>query len=394
MRRMVHECLCDLFINRKGFTAIIPALFFFCSYSLFAQDTLKFRGQMSVWGAVYAGSDLPVWLGGRYISQANYEIKAGRKWMVDAEGSFNLGGSAGFYPSNTLFSEGKLKPYRVWIRFSGRQFETRLGLQKINFGSASMLRPLMWFDQLDPRDPLQLTDGVWGLLNRFYFLNNVNIWIWGLYGNKGTRTWESGPVRKGTPEWGGRLQVPLFTGETALSFHFRKMEQSISGIIPTGYEDIPEHRFGIDGKWDAVVGLWTEASWIHKTMDAGLASNQHFLTVGADYTFPLGNGLNASLEYLMISAGVKPFSFSEKSSLSALMLGYPLGLSGRVTTIFFRDWFSGNQFNFVSVQKQFKHIHLYLMAFINPSDAVLPQQSSKNQLFPGKGAQVMVVYNY
>ena len=58
------------------------------------------------------------------------------------------------------------------------------GLQKINFGSATMLRPLMWFDQVDPRDPLQLTDGVWGVLGRYYFLNNANIWLWGLYGNK------------------------------------------------------------------------------------------------------------------------------------------------------------------------------------------------------------------
>ena len=69
------------------------------------------------------------------------------------------------------------------MRYSSDQFELRLGLQKINFGSASMLRPLMWFDQMDPRDPLHLTDGVWGLLARYYFLNNANIWLWGLYGN-------------------------------------------------------------------------------------------------------------------------------------------------------------------------------------------------------------------
>ncbi len=57
-----------------------------------AQDTLQFRGQMSVWGAVSTGSDLPVWLGGQYISQANYEVHTGRHMMLDAEASFNLGG--------------------------------------------------------------------------------------------------------------------------------------------------------------------------------------------------------------------------------------------------------------------------------------------------------------
>lgn len=76
------------------------------------------------------------------------------------------------------------------------------------------------------------------------------------------------------------------------------------------------------------------------------------------------------------------------------MLGYPLGLSARITAIFYRDWNAKNQFNFLSLQKQFKHLQLYVMAFLNPDDTVLPQQSGDNQLFLGKGAQVMMVYNY
>jgi len=56
----------------------------------------------------------------------------------------------------------------MWIRLSTKQFELRAGLQKINFGSATLLRPLMWFDKIDPRDPLQLTDGVYALLARYY----------------------------------------------------------------------------------------------------------------------------------------------------------------------------------------------------------------------------------
>ncbi len=186
-----------------------------------AQDTLTFRGQLSAWGALNGDNELPVWLGGRYISQANYEVKAGRS-LLDAEASLNLGGSLGMSPFDTITSEGKLKPYRAWVRFSGRQFEARVGLQKINFGSASMLRPLMWFDQLDPRDPLQLTDGVWGFLGRVYFLNNANIWVWGLSGNKGLKTWEQGTTSHQIPESGGRLQLPALSGEAALTYHFRR----------------------------------------------------------------------------------------------------------------------------------------------------------------------------
>lgn len=364
-------------------------------YHVAAQDTLQFRGQMSVWGAVTTGSELPVWLGGQYISQANYEVHTGRHMMLDAEASFNLGGSAGFSPFDSLSSEGKLKPYRAWVRFSGRQFEIRAGLQKINFGSAAMLRPLMWFDQLDPRDPLQLTDGVWGILGRVYLLNNANIWVWGLYKNKGPKTWEVGTTSPGAPEFGGRIQLPAASGEAALSWHFRMADLSlVPNQIPPTWTDIPEHRLGFDGKWDVGVGLWTEASWIHKNRDVGLVTNQHFLTLGTDYTFPLGNGLNTTFEHLMFSTGEQPFSFSENSTLSALMLGYPLGLSARITAIFYRDWNAKNQFNFLSLQKQFKHLQLYVMAFLNPDDTVLPQQSGDNQLFLGKGAQVMMVYNY
>jgi hypothetical protein len=97
---------------------------------------------------------------------------------------------------------------------------------------------------------------------------------------------------------------------------------------------------------------------------------------------------------MMTALGEEPFRFSTKTSFSALSLGYPLGLSTRITAIVYRQWPTRKQFNFVNFQKQFKHIQLYLMAFINPDDAALPQQSGDNSLFLGKGAQVMVVYNY
>ena len=109
----------------------------------------------------------------------------------------------------------------MWVKFSGDQFELRAGLQKINFGSAQMFRPLMWFDRIDPRDPLQLTDGVYGLLARYYFLNNANIWLWGLYGDDKIKGWELIPSKKNSIEYGGRVQLPLYTGEIAATYHHR-----------------------------------------------------------------------------------------------------------------------------------------------------------------------------
>ena len=206
-----------------------------------SQDALHFRGQVSAWGNLSQHGDFPVWLGGRVIPQANYEVRLPSEKLLDFEAAANLNGTAGISPFDSVDTDGRLKAYRMWARFSGRQFELRAGLQKINFGSATMLRPLMWFDQMDPRDPLQLTDGVWGLLGRYYFLNNANIWLWTLYGNQGQRAWEILETPKRRPEFGGRIQVPVMPGEAALSYHFRSTQiphgpQVIAGIPNSGDE--------------------------------------------------------------------------------------------------------------------------------------------------------------
>jgi hypothetical protein len=132
-------------------------------------DSLSIKGQLSLWANYNINNSLPIITGGRYIPSAYYGIGSGSNKHLDFEASANAFGSFAFHPFDTSYSDGGLKPYRLWMRYSSDQFEIRLGLQKINFGSASMLRPLMWFDSVDPRDPLQLTDGVWALLVRYYF---------------------------------------------------------------------------------------------------------------------------------------------------------------------------------------------------------------------------------
>ena len=109
----------------------------------------------------------------------------------------------------------------------------------------------MWFDSMDPRDPLQLTDGVWGGLFRYYFPNNTTLWLWSLYGNDKNKGWEILPSSSSFPEIGGRVQIPIPKGEGALSYHFREADASTYGL-----EKIAENRFGLDVRstrpWDSV----------------------------------------------------------------------------------------------------------------------------------------------
>src|SRR6056297_2486046 len=79
--------------------------------------------------------------------------------------SFDIAGN--FYTNFESDPESKL--YRLKFSLSNNQSELRLGLQKLNFGPAQILRSLQWFDTMSPTDPLKLTDGVYGALFRHYF---------------------------------------------------------------------------------------------------------------------------------------------------------------------------------------------------------------------------------
>lgn len=359
-----------------------------------SQDTLSLNGQVSVWGLYNGSNALPVYLGGRYIPQLNYTVLSKNENKIDFEASVNINGNVGFHPFDTLRSDGQIKPYRLWARYSTRQFEIRAGLQKINFGSASLLRPLMWFDEVDPRDPLKLTDGVWGVLGRYYFLNNANIWLWGLYGNKDPRGWEPAGTNNHFPEAGGRIQVPVPKGEAALTFHHRVADtRNLSGIIPQ-YEKVAENKIGFDIRLDLVVGFWLEGSWTRKNKDLAMFTNQEILNAGIDYTFNAGNGIYLIFEQLLAAGDSEPFRFENTSSFSLLSLSYPVGLFDNISGIVYYDWKNRNSYNFINWQKQFRNISMYIMGYWNPDKYEIPAQGNGQNLFAGKGVQIMFVLNH
>lgn len=358
------------------------------------QDSLRFSGQLSSWLNLNSGNDLPVWAGARYIPQLNYGLKPGKTGKFDAELSLNLNGIAGLNPFDTISASARLKPYRAWVRYSTDQLEIRLGLQKLNFGSASILRPLMWFDQVDARDPLKLTDGVWGILGRYYFLNNANIWLWGLYGNKSPRGWEYAGTNNKYPEAGGRIQLPIPSGEAAITYNFRKADLQVFYPTDPSYCNVSENKFGLDFKLDLVVGLWFEGSWVNKNTDLGFMKNQEILNAGIDYTFGVGNGLNVIFEQLVTSLDEKPFGFKEDMWFSIMSASYPVTIFDNISGIVYYDWKNHNAYNFVNWQRQFKNIILYCIGYWNPEQYNIPAQGSGQNLFAGKGIQVMLVFNH
>lgn len=386
-------------MNKK--LLLLFSIFVFCNeVQLYAQDstktvsdTLVFSGQVSAWGSYNFDNSLPLQIGGRYIPTLEYDINLPQNRLIDFEAAANIYGSYLSHPFDTNSVDGNIKPYRAWVRYSTHQFELRLGLQKIDFGSATLLRPLQWFNEIDPRDPLQLTNGVYGALGRYYFLNNANIWVWLLYGNEKTRGFDAVETNKEKPEYGGRIQYPTSRGEIAASYHHRTA--NAQNIMQSSlYDQIPEDRFGLDGKWDVKVGLWFEATHIVKHKDVGILTNQSLFNIGTDYTFGIGNGLNVVVEHLFMTLNHKPFGFNNNTNFTATNISYPLGMFDNIGTMLYYNWNENNMSFFVNYSHQFKKITAYFMAYYNPKTQQGIQQNELVNTTSGPGIRLMLVYNH
>ncbi|MDL2282705.1 hypothetical protein LJC44_06350 [Parabacteroides sp. OttesenSCG-928-G06] len=363
--------------------------------ALYAQEeSFRFSGQLSGWGGYSPDRSAEVLFGARYIPQLNIEKAFKKERLLDGEVSAHLLGTADFYAMEDVLWQGRIKPYRLWMRYSTRQMEIRAGLQKINFGSAMMFRPLMWFDKMDPRDPLQMTDGVWGGLFRYYFLNNTNVWLWMLLGNDDPKGWELFPSDKQRPELGGRLQWPLAKGEMAMSYHFRQVDMVTYLPININKERRSEHRVGFDMKLNLAVGLWVEGSWIHNNEKMSPFANQTMLTVGTDYTLPVGNGLAVTFEQMVYDMGNKAFSFENTLTFSGLSFSYPVGIFDTLQYMAYYDWKQRGTYNFVNWQRQYNTWAFHLMGYWNPQADNASQIALGNNGFGGKGLQVMIVWNH
>ena len=371
----------------------ILLVFISVQWQMNGQTSLEFDGQVSVFANYSPDNDFDMFAGGRYLPELDYHLKLDSLRSFDIQISGNLYGSTNFRPFYKENSRGGLDLYRVWARYTSKQLELRLGLQKIDFGSATLLRPLQWFNQIDPRDPLALTNGVFGLLGKYYFPNNANIWIWGLYANNKTRGFDTSKTAKNHPEFGGRVQYPIAKGEIALSYHYRRT--ALSTLPNTfAFDETPENRMGLDAKWDLGIGLWFEATHTHKTENVGMFTNQSLLNLGTDYTFGIGNGLHLVTEHLLATFDERTFGFTNKTHFTALNMSYPLGLFNTINTIGYYNWTDRQTTFFINYQHQFSKLTGYLMAYYNPEVQRGLQQNELLNIFSGPGVRFMLVYNH
>lgn len=362
-------------------------LFLLLPVFIYGQDSIfKLKGQADAFAGINFAKPIHFNTGARFLPSLSMGKDLKNNFRFDSEFSFD---SYLNYQLPGSSADAKIKLYRLWIRLSSERFELRAGLQKINFGSAGTLRPLMWFDHLDPRDPLQLTDGVYGLLARYYFRNNANAWLWVLWGNDKTRGWDIAPTVRKIPELGGRMQFPVPKGEVALSYHHRKANNP--GLLT----EYPEDRIGLDGKWDIGPGLWSEYSLTHSSFGSAsvLPGWTKLFTLGIDYTFNIGNGLYAASEFFRYSMGAAILNKGTEQTFSSLSLNYPFGIN-RIGSILYYNLTDRSWYRFINLQRQSDNWTYYLFLYWNPTVFTIYKSETGNNLFAGKGIQFMTVFNF
>ncbi|MGD8777544.1 MAG: hypothetical protein PVH88_01125 [Ignavibacteria bacterium] len=356
-------------------------LFTFLRLNLFAGD-LKHRGQVSLWTRPI--NTLNEWrlnLGLRFFPEITFKQYLNSEMFFDAELSLN-----GFLQTDFDNSDKDLKLYRLKLRFATAQSETRIGLQQLNFGPAQILRSLMWFDKIDPRDPLNMTDGVYGIRYRYSFLNNSGIWLWGLYGNESTKGYEVYSTAKKKPEFGGRYQFPVPDGEMAATFHTRE--------VNAGNFEYRENRFALDGRWDIEIGFWFESVFQHSNSDLLPYKWQKNLTLGADYTFGIGSGLYTVIEHMGVFASNKILGNDSDSEISAFMLSYPVGMFDNLSAIGYYSWNQKKFYQYTQWQRSYDSFLINIGAFYYPSGGSTSISQNENIPLSGYGLQVMFIYNY
>jgi hypothetical protein len=308
---------------------LICALLLVQLVSFLNAELITYKNQLTLISTEYfPTSSTNLDLYGLWQPQADLHKDLNDNFSIDTEAILSASLRKEFNPGKDKFSDNE-KVYRLWIKGGSKQAELRVGLQRLNFGSATLLRPLQWFDNLDPRDRLEQTDGVQAALGRYFFLNNANLWVWGIRGEGKQRGLLPTVTKKGTPEFGGRIQYPLKTGDIGFTFNHR--QETLFHTLEVGNEN----SVGLDIRLDYKFGLWGEASLSKSEKNIALHSIiplinpkwQGAFTQGGDYTFGVGNGIYVLIEnQLHVNSDKDLKDFHPDYWTIAMTTSYPLGI--------------------------------------------------------------------
>ena len=284
--------------------------------------------------------------------------------LIDTEISYDL--NLSYKNTNDYNFEISGKLYRGWLRYSTSQAELRVGLQKINFGTTQILRSLQWFDNINPHDPTKTTEGVKAVLGRYYFINNANIWLWGIWGDSNETSLDKFFYEENNLEFGGRVQYPFKYCEAGFSTH-----RSPTDLLTFDTET----KYGLDLRWDMALGFWIE-SCLNVYESSDTHNYSRLLTIGTDYTFGFGNGIYCLFEHQYFSDLQEDiWEPTDRSGASSLLVSYPLGMFDSVRGILSYNWQYEHSNIFISYNRNYDYLSIYLNLFWNSDHSDHPNNS-------------------
>ena len=349
----------------------------------FAQP-FSLKGQF--WGNTLHGNDPPADqssfvtdLG--YIPMLSLSRDLSINRFVDLEWSYRM--QYRMYEEDVVFSN---KPYRQWLRYSSDQIEARLGLQKIAFGPAMVLRSLAWFDTIDPKDPTGQTDAVEAFRLRLFPTSSLALWLWSINNDQDTLS------------YGGRAELSASIGEWGLTYYQdpTKLGQSV-GQFPI-FISGPHQRAAIDYRYDGYFGFWFEGVGIFADRKQDVELNRFTLfTLGADYTIPVGPGLLIMAETMRINSSSTAKESSTEQTYTALMASLPINMLHQLMFIAQIDWDNSHMYNYLRWGITYDHFSLNFILSISPKRGdyeIAKEDLPKTVAGFGTGLQFMLIYNH
>ena len=250
------------------------------------------------------------------------------------------------------------KPYRFWIRYYNEKVEARLGLQKITFVPAQILRNLSWFDNIDLTDPTGQVGGVKAFRLKWFPSNTISLWSWSILNKHDSLS------------FGFRSELSHFSGEWGITYHADQ-----------------KNNIGIDYRYDGYFGLWNESSFL-------LSENikQIITTLGLDYTLPIGNGLYLMTEFMSIQ---QQKTFKLKENYAAILANIPIGMIHQISIITQIDIKENKNYNFLRWSSTYDNFSLNYIFSLNPKrQDYLPLKVPNVLENFGSTFQIMFIYNY
>ena len=375
-------------------TITAPSLFYFVkalfvvlliSNTNIAAQVYSLKGQM--WGSLLRGNDPPI---GRsnyeeswgYIPTLSFERNLINNSVIDLEWAYKIGKVySGDYSIGTLDA-----PYRIWFRYSSDRIEARLGLQKISFGPAMILRSLSWFDTIDIKDPTGQTDAVEAFRLRIFPNNSIGLWLWSINNDQDTLS------------FGGRTELSISAGELGFTYHTDQSTRPQSIGQSPAYISNAHQRIAFDYRYDGYIGFWLEAAGILSNSKSNIQPNRFTLfTAGADYTIPIGPGLLVMAENMNIREFSTVTDSIHTHNYTAFMASLPVNMLIQLMFITQVDWDNNNVYNFLRSSITYDHFSLNLILSSSPkrsdydiTEEYLPRTVSGF----GTGIQFMLIYNH